>query len=277
MVVRDSKEDIKRELVKDVTKLQSEREIAMDFSMKVYRKFDKIIKSIVLFGSSAKKTAKSTSDIDIIIIIDDVSLKWDQELISWYREELGKLIQSSPYKKPLHINTVKLSTWWEDLMKGDPIVINILRYGEPLIDFGGFFIPLKVLLQEGKIKPTTEAIYSLIQRAPTHMARTNGALLNAIDGLYWTMVDSAHAAIISARVNPPSPEHISNILKEEFVSKGMLKGKYADYYEDMHTLAKELIHGTKNKISGKEIDEWIEKTNEFLREMSRIIERLNKN
>ena len=43
------------------------------------------------------------SDIDIIIIIDDASIKWDMELIAWYRQELGKIIQTNPYKKSLHI------------------------------------------------------------------------------------------------------------------------------------------------------------------------------
>jgi uncharacterized protein (UPF0332 family) len=159
-------------------------------------------------------------------------------------------------------------------MRGDPIVINIIRYGDPLIDFGGFFIPLKVLLQDGKIKPTPEAIYSLIQRAPEHMARVNISLLSAIDGLYWAMVDSAHAALISAKVTPPSPEHIGDILKEYFVSKGVLKQKYADYFKDIYSIAKEIMHGSRNKISGKEIDEFTEKANEFIREMASIIESL---
>src|SRR3989338_8483910 len=98
--------------------IAGEREIAVDFSMKVYKKFDQLIKSIVLFGSSAKKVSTPDSDIDIIIIIDDVSVKWDMELVAWYREELGKLIQANPYVKSLHINSVKLSTWWDDMMRG---------------------------------------------------------------------------------------------------------------------------------------------------------------
>ena len=68
--------------------------------------------------------------------------------MAWYREELGKIITGNPYRKSLHVNTVKLSTWWDDMMKGDPVVINVLRYGDALIDFGGFFNPLKILLKE---------------------------------------------------------------------------------------------------------------------------------
>ena len=97
--------------------LVTEREIALDFATKVYEQFSQMIKSIILFGSSAKKVSTPDSDIDLIIIIDDVSIKWDGELIAWYREELGKIITANPYRKSLHVNSVKLSTWWEDLLR----------------------------------------------------------------------------------------------------------------------------------------------------------------
>src|SRR3989344_859331 len=121
----------KTKFPKDVPTLQLKKEsdIAMDFATKVYRKFDKLVKSVVLFGSVAKQTAVTGSDIDIIILLDDVTVEWDQELIAWYREELEKVVQSSPYKRNLHINTVQLSTWWDDLLKGDPVVVNVIRYG----------------------------------------------------------------------------------------------------------------------------------------------------
>jgi len=255
----------------DTLKIFKERDIAMDFAAKVYKKFDKMIKSIVLFGSSAKQLSKPTSDIDIILIIDDVAIKWDEELIAWYREELRKFIQANPYKKTLHINTVKLSTWWSDLLRGDPIIINILRYGEPLIDFGGFFSPLKVLLQEGRINSTPEAIYTLLQRAPNHMLRTKTSLLAAIDGLYWAMVDSAHAVLIAAGILPPSPEEIPEILKQRFVDTKILKMKYVQDYIDLHYLAKEIIHGKKTEIKGEEIDEWRKKTDEFVGIMAQLV------
>ncbi len=194
-------------------KLKNEKQIALDFSIKVYEKFDKLIKSIILFGSQAKSQGVVGSDIDIIIIIDDASIKWDQELIAWYREELGKIIRTNPYKKDLHINTVKLTTWWQDLLKGDPVVINVLRYGESIIDFGGFFLPLKILLQEGKIRSTPEAIYTALQRTPLHIARSKTAEMNSIEGLYWAMVDSAHAALMAMGATPPTPEHIPIMLQ----------------------------------------------------------------
>lgn len=254
--------------------LKTESEIAMDFATKVYKKFDKIIKSVILFGSTIKQTATKGSDIDIVIVIDDVSIKWDQELIVWYREELGKILRQNPYGKEIHINTVKLSTWWEDLMRGDPVVINVLRHGEAMIDFGGFFEPLKFLLITGKIKSTPESIYSCLERAPQHIARSKASELNSIEGLYWAMVDSSHAALIAAGVLPPSPEHIPIDLKETFVNTGKLKLKYVTDYRDLYILHKKISHGEITDLKGVEIDDWQARTEDFLKTMAELVDKI---
>lgn len=251
--------------------LKTHSEIGMDFATKVYKKFDKLIKSIVLFGSTSKKTSVSGSDIDLILILDDVSVKWDQELIAWYRTELGKIVKNSPYKSELHINTIKLSTWWEDLIKGDPVVMNIIRDGRALIDFGGFFEPLQYLLVEGKIRPSPEAIYSLLQRAPMHITRSRVSELNCIEGLFWSMVDSAQAALIAANVMPSSPEHLAVDLKENFVDNGKLKMKYVIWYRDLLFLHKKIVHGHITDLKGVEIDAWQEKAEEFLGVMAKLV------
>ncbi len=251
--------------------LKSESEIAMDFATKAYKIFDKTVKSIILFGSSVKQSTVAGSDIDIIVIIDDASIKWDQELIAWYRQELDNLLRNNPYHKSLHINTIKLSTWWEDLIRGDPIVLNVLRYGEAMIDFGGFFEPLKYLLLNGKINSTPEAIYSCLQRAPMHFLRSKASELNSIEGLYWAMVDSAHAALISAGIPPASPEHISVDLKEAFVNTGRLKMKYIIWYRDLLFLHKKIAHGEINNLTGVEIDDWQTKTQDFMSTMAQLV------
>jgi predicted nucleotidyltransferase/uncharacterized protein (UPF0332 family) len=269
-----NKKSVKKKTVKKnypSLNLKLESDIAMDFAVKAYEKFDKIIKSIALFGSSVKQDEVAGSDIDIVVIIDDATIVWDQELIAWYREELDKLLRNNPYSKSLHINTIKLTSWWEDLMRGDPVVLNILRYGESLIDFGGFFEPLKFLLLSGKIKSTPEAIYDCLQRAPQHLARSKISELNAIEGLYWSMVDASHAALISAGLNPASPEHVPSDLKEVFVDKGLLKLKYAMWYRDLLMLHKQISHGEITELKGVEIDAWQEKAQEFLRVMAELV------
>ena len=255
-------------------KLKSEQDIAYDFASKVYEKFGKIIKSIILFGSAAKKKSKEGSDIDIIIVVDDCSISWDAELIAWYREELAKLIRANPYRKPLHVNSVRLSTWWQELLRGEPVIINIVRYGQPLIDFGGFFTPLKVLLAQGKIKSSPEAIYVVLQRAPLHLARARANLLNSIEALYWAMVDSSHAALIAAKKLPPSPEHIAELLEQTFVKERLLDPRYVSWYREMYELAHEILHGKITEISAKKVHEWQERADLFVREMARLVDKI---
>lgn len=254
--------------------LKKETDIAMDFAAKAYKKFDKLVKSVILFGSTAKQETVTGSDIDIILIIDDVAINWDQELIAWYRTELEKLIKSNPYQQSLHINTIKLSTWWEDLMRGDPVVINVLRYGEAMIDLAGFFNPLKSLLLKGKIRSTPEAIYAALQRAPMHIARSKLAEMSSIEGLYWAMVDSAQAALIAANIPPASPEHISVDLKENFVDSKKLNMKYVVWYRDLLMLHKKIVHGEVKNLRGVEIDAWQDRTEEFLNVMANLVKDL---
>jgi predicted nucleotidyltransferase len=254
--------------------LKTEKEISMDFAVKAYKRFDKMIKAIALFGSSSKNSAVSSSDIDIIIIIDDASIAWDQELIAWYREELGKLVAANPYKKELHITTTKITTFWNDLLKGDPVVINVLRSGEALIDVGGFFNPLKALLQQGRVKISPEAIYTALQRAPEHFRRSKLSELNAIEGLFWAMVDSSQAALMSAGVSPPSPEHITSLLKEEFVDKSLIKMKYVIWYRDLYMLHGSINHQEITDLKGSQIDEWQSRTEEFISVMAKLVKEI---
>ena len=223
---------VKKKTTKKVSKpkdmkqtLTEDYNIAFDFATKVYKRFQHIIKSVVLFGSVAKGRIRKGSDVDVIIFIDDCTIKWDDELIAWYREELGRLISKQTYKKVLHVNTITLSTFWDEFRAGEPLSINIVRYGEALVDHGGFFEPLKVLLAKGKVRPTPEAVFTTMARAEDHLLRANHSLLATIEGYYWACVDAAHAALMTDNVNPPSPEYIGDLLTDFFVITKKLSSK----------------------------------------------------
>jgi uncharacterized protein (UPF0332 family)/predicted nucleotidyltransferase len=271
------KKEVKKAVVKspfDRTNLVTERDIAMEFAVRVQEKFDKLVKASILFGSQAKNTSQAESDIDIVILIDDASIEWDLELISWYREELGKLISAKASDRELHVTTIKLTTWWQDMVRGDPVVLNILRYGEPLIDIGGFFMPLKALLERGKVNSTLEAVYAALQRAPMHLARSKEAEIGAVEGVYWTMVDSAQAALIMAGKTPPSPEHIPEMMEETFVETNMLKADYVRAFNDIFELHKNIAHNKVYDIKGVELDRWQAIAEKFLSQMTTLVNQL---
>ncbi len=257
--------------------LDTDRDIAYDFSTKAYQKFRDIIKAIAMFGSATKQESTKKSDIDIVIIIDDCTVNWDEELIAWYREELAKLLASQKYKKDIHVNTVTLTAFWEEVRAGEPLVINVLRYGEPLVDLGGFFGPLKILLAKGRIRPSAEAIFTTAQRSGQHLGRANASLLNSVEGFYWAMVDSSHAALMALNVIPPSPEHVADLLNITLVKQKLISKDHVEWYEYVRKTAKTIIHGEINNISGKEIDDIKKKSEEFVREVNEITKALIKN
>ena len=271
---REENEEIAREIPLEKRKFINEKEIAMDFAEKVHKKFDRMIKASVLFGSQVKSDTKPGSDIDVILIIDDASINWDLELVAWYREELGKIIAVQNYSRDLHINTIKLTTWWQDFIHGDPVVINILRYGEALIDSGGFFNPLKSLLLQGRVRSTPEAVYNALQRAPSHLTRSKMAMLNSIEGVYWAMIDAAQATLITAGQLPPSPEHIPKMLKTAFVDRSLMKIDRVRELRDIYVLHKGIMHREIHEVKGAEVDKWQDIAQNFLLEMTRIIDRI---
>lgn len=274
---KTSDKNIEAKSLKKAKAMTEDYEIAYDFAVRVYKKFKETIKSIVLFGSVSKGEAIQGSDLDIIILIDDCTIEWDPELIAWYREELRKIIDEKKYNRELHINTVTLSTFWEEIISGEPTAINIIRYGQTLVDFGGFFEPLKVLLAKGKIRPTTEAIFNTLKRSPLHISKAKFNMISSVENIYWSMVDSSHAALMAANQVPPSPEHIPAMLQEIFVSKKKLDEKYVKWYKETYLIAHDVLHGKIKELEGKEIDQLLDKAIEFEKIMREITTKLISN
>lgn len=254
--------------------LTNERDIAMDFAQKVYKKIGAPIKSIVLFGSAAKGNSNPKSDIDIVILIDDASIVWDEELIAWYREEIGKIIALNQYIKPLHVNTVRITTWWNEMIRGEPVVTNIIRWGDPLIDLAGFFTPLKALLVQGHIKSTPEMIFVTLGRAPAHLGKCKTSMIVALESLYWAFVDASHSVLIASKVSPPSPEHIPSAMRQHLVERGMIKGKYVDWYREMYLLTHKTLRGEVDEVRGEDLQLWKERADEYIREMAKAVKKI---
>ena len=133
---------------------------------------------------------------------------------------------------------------------------------------------MKYLLIKGKIKGTPEAIYTCLQRSPTHLARSKAYELKAIEGVYWSMVDAAQAALMAANYFPPTPEHVVGDLKEVFVDRKLLKEKYISWYREILHLHKRIDHGEVRDLKGTDIDAWQAKADEFMKVMVSLVKKL---
>lgn len=246
---------------------------AYSFAMDVYESIPGIIKSVVLFGSVEKQTMGPKSDIDVLVIVDDTTVAPGRKFIEWYNTEMLQILRRNDPR--LHLTTITLTTFWENVRVGEPLIINVLRNGVSLIDTG-LFEPIQILLQKGRIRPSKEAIHNALTRAPWHLVRANGRVLAAVVDFYWTVVDSAHAALMSYGEVPPSPEHVEPLLNKAFVSKKMLKKSFLNYYKEIREAAKAVMHGEMIRLSGIDYDRYRLMAQDFEGMMKKLVDQAEK-
>ena len=263
--------DFKVEKKKSENKKKHTKEdidIAYEFAKEAYKEFGTFLKAIVLFGSNARKTKRKSNDIDILLIVDDVTIYLTPEIIETYKIILERLLGKMSRK--LHITTLRFTSFWDLVRNGDPVIINIMRDGFPIIDTG-VFEPLQRLLVMGKIRPTEESIWTYFSRAPTTLHNSKWHILQGTMDLYWAVIDAAHAALMKQGEMPPSPEHISGLLMEKLVKKGLLKKKYANTMQKFYDLYKGIAHRSIKEISGSEFETYYKEAEAFVKEMQKFI------
>ncbi|MBW3014685.1 nucleotidyltransferase domain-containing protein [Candidatus Woesearchaeota archaeon] len=238
--------------------------IAYEFAKKVYTELPNLVKAMVLFGSTARREDSKKSDVDMLILIDDVHLQLTPELLETYKIITDKKIAEVSTR--LHVVTLKLSTFWEYVRSGDPIAINILRDGFALVD-EGFFDPLQALLFRGRIRPTQEAINSYYSKSNVTLFNANWHILQAALDLYWAVIDAAHSALMSQGFIPPSPSHVPDMLEKEMAQKGLIEEKYVRTMKLFFDLMKKITHREISSMSGTEYDKYRRDAVDFVERM----------
>jgi uncharacterized protein (UPF0332 family) len=244
---------------------------AFEFSKRVYKEFSKFIKIMALFGSTARKKHGATGDIDILIVIDDISVVIDKEFIEAYRIIIEKIAGEVNPRK-LHITTLKFTSFWEYIRAGDPVAINILRDGVPIIDTG-VFEPLQILLHQGRIRPSLESMWAYFSKAPLTLYNSKWHIKQAVLDLYWAVIDASHAALMKMNEVPPSPSHAADMLEEKLVARGLLEKRYADTMRQFYNLSRIILHGQSVEITGAQFDEYFKQAKAFVDEMQKFIEK----
>ena len=258
----------KKEIHNKEKYVQKDKDIAYEFSKEAYKEFGTFLKAIVLFGSQAKNENKKESDIDILLVVDDVSITLSPEIIETYKLINERLVQKISRK--LHVTTLRFSSFWDLVRNGDPVIINMLRDGVPLVD-SNFFEPLQVLLRQGKIKPTQESIWTYFSRAPSTLHNSKWHVLQGVINLYWAVMDAAQAVLMTFGEVPPSPDHVADLLQVRLVNEGKLKKKHAVVMKEFYDLYKGIVHRNIKEVSGTQYDAYYKKADEFIKEMQKFI------
>ncbi|PIN80758.1 hypothetical protein COV11_03340 [Candidatus Woesearchaeota archaeon CG10_big_fil_rev_8_21_14_0_10_30_7] len=249
--------------------VDAEFQLAKKFSDGLVNELKDFLKAAVLFGSSARqeKTVHE-KDIDVLLIVDNLTAMMTDEVVEAYRVITERT--ASKVSKRLHITTMKLTNYWDYVRNGDPIIVNMLRDGYSLYDTG-IFEPAQRLLFEGRIKPTKESIWAYYTRSPNTLQSADWHVMQAVLDLYWAVIDSAHAAVMTYGEVPPAPEEMGETIKRVLVKKGITKMYYAKEMNFFYELSKKITHRQIQRIVGKDYDAYRTRAVDFIKVMQKIV------
>jgi predicted nucleotidyltransferase/uncharacterized protein (UPF0332 family) len=247
------------------------------------KKFEKYIVSYVLFGSLTRGQATSKSDIDVAIIVDDTDVK--KMTRAELKDKLRAIIVGmgldagdlTGIKNKLNIQVYILTDFWESIKEANPVIFTVLRDGVPLYD-RGIFMPWKQLLKMGKIKPSAEAIDMFMASGEQMVSRVKTRLKQVVETeIYWSTLTPTQAALMLYGIPPPTPKETIQLADEIFVKKEkLLEEKYIETLTEIRKYYKAIEHGEMVNVTGKEIDDLLDKADKYLKRLNRLFTQIEK-
>ena len=250
-------------------------DIANTFKDEVLKKYKDFAKSVILFGSLVRGDFHEKSDIDLLVVIDDTVARFSPEMKDRFDDDIyniGKRLSEQIIVQPAWT----LTEFWDMARIGHPLLYTIVRDGWALYDTG-FFIPVRKLLELGRIPTTLEAVEKFMEAAPQKINRVETAKLFMIaEDLYYAMLNCSQAVLMFMGQNPPSPKHTPAEVNEHLVKNNLLEETYLRDLEAVLDFRKRVEHKEIKDVTGVELDEYIKKAKNYVNRMDQLLLQLQK-
>ncbi|MCX6748993.1 MAG: nucleotidyltransferase domain-containing protein [Candidatus Pacearchaeota archaeon] len=249
----------------------------------VLKKFERYVQSYVVCGSFVRGDTTKASDVDVFVVIDDTDVKrmarleLKEKLRSIILQYIVEASELAGVKNKLNVQIYILTEFWESVKDAHPVIFTMIRDGIPLYD-KGTFMPWKLLLKMGKLKPSPEAIDMFMASGDKMSSNVKRMLtdLLVID-IYWGVITPAQALLMLNGLPPPTTKETPNVFRETFVVKEkLLEKKYADILEKIVRTYKDFEHEKIKEIPGKDIDVFLKDAEEFLKRLKELRKQIEK-
>ena len=247
----------------------------------VLKKFEKYIVSYVLAGSLVQGKSTKESDIDVWIVIDDTDVK--KMTRAELKDKLRAIIigmgieagELTGIKNKLNIQVYILTDFWDSLKEANPVIFTLLRDGIPFYD-RGMFMPWKQLLKMGKIKPSPEAIEMFMGSGEEMLKRVRAKIKDiGMEDTFWAILTPSQAALMMYGIPPPTPRETPELMRQIFVKKEkLLEEEYVKILERNIKIRKDMEHGTKSDLTGKELDVLLRDSDKYLKRIKILFEEI---
>jgi len=242
----------------------------------VLQKFEKYVVSYVIGGSLIRGDAVKTSDVDVFVIINDTDVKRmpRRELLERLRgiiyQYVAEASQIAGVKNKLEPQIYLLTDFWDAVKDAHPVMFTFIRDGVPLYD-RGTFMPWKSLLRMGKLKPSPEAIDMFMSMGDGVIPRSKRTLLSEVfTNIFWGVTTPAQAILMLGGFPPPTSKELVSSFKKAFLDTKMIEKKYVDFLEKIVKTWKDYEHERIKEISGKEIDQLLTETEDYLKRLKEL-------
>ncbi len=247
----------------------------------VIKKFEKYVASYVIGGSLVRGTAGKDSDVDTFVIIDDTDVKRMSriELLERLRGiVVGDFVREATalagVKNILNIQVYLLTDFWQSVKDAHPVMFTFIRDGIPLYD-RGTFLPWKLLLRMGKIKPSPEAVDMFMKSGDQTDTLVKRRMLDAMVDIYWGVITPTQALVMLAGEGPEAPKHIVEQVRRVLVDKEKLMGaKELKILEKIVKMYKDYEHGKLTEIPAKDVDILMSEFKHYIQKLKELREKL---
>ncbi|PIN85887.1 hypothetical protein COV19_07390 [Candidatus Woesearchaeota archaeon CG10_big_fil_rev_8_21_14_0_10_44_13] len=249
----------------------------------VLKKFEKYIVSYVLAGSLVQGRATKDSDIDVFVVIDDTDVK--KMTRAELKDKLRAIIigmgieagELTGVRNKINIQVYILTDFWDSIKEANPIIFTFLRDGVPFYD-RGIFMPWKQLLKMGKVKPSMEAIDMYMSSGEQMLQRVKFKIKEmGMEDIFYALLTPSQAALMLYGIPPPTPKETPELMREILVKKEkLLEEKYVAILEKVIKVRKDIEHGTKKDLTGRELDELLTSSEDFLKRIKDLFTQIEK-
>jgi predicted nucleotidyltransferase/uncharacterized protein (UPF0332 family) len=223
----------------------------------VLSKFEKYIVSYVLAGSTTQGRATEKSDVDVFVVIDDTDVK--RMTRAELKDKLRAIIigmgidagEITGIKNKINIQVYILTEFWDSLREANPVIFTLLRDGIPFFDL---------------FLTTGDQILKRVERRLTDIG---------MEDMYYAILTPSQAALMLYGVPPTTPRETVDLLRQVFVeNEKLLENEYVDILATIIKARKDVEHGTKNRITGKEIDDFLARSQKYLERINKLFEQI---
>lgn len=250
----------------------------------VLKKFEKYVTSYVIGGSLVTGTASKTSDVDVFVVIDDTDVKkmprleLKEKLRGIIYQYIAEASAIAGVTNILNVQVYLMTDFWESVKDAHPVIFTFIRDGIPLYD-RGTFLPWKLLLKMGKIKPSQEAIDLFMSSGDKLEETIKRRLLDiVIYDIFWGVSTPSQALLMLYGLPPGNVYETVKQIREIFVEKEkILEKKYADILEKISIkYYKGYEHGKIKEVSGTEIDGLLKDTMDYMKRLKELRAQIEK-